>query len=112
MVFGSYIVAWIGAYAGLSTIPSMHNAESANAKRVWHVAGSISMGCAIWTMHFVGMLALSLPVTAHHHFLLTALSVLPAIAASYIALYFIERNKYYTWHFIGAGTCLGAGIGI
>ena len=112
VVFISYIVAWIGAYAGLSTIPSMRNAESVTAKRMWHFGGSLAMGCAIWSMHFVGMLALSLPVAVHHHFVLTALSVLPAIIASSIALYFIERDKYFTWHLIGAGIILGAGIGI
>ncbi|MCJ8318684.1 MAG: response regulator [Colwellia sp.] len=112
VVFISYIVAWIGAYAGLSTIPSMRNAESVAAKRLWHFSGSLAMGSAIWSMHFVGMLALSLPVAVHHHVVLTALSVLPAIIASYIALFFIERDKYYTWHLIGAGIVLGAGIGI
>ena len=111
VVFGSYIVAWIGAYAGLSTIPSMRNAQSIIAKRLWHFGGALAMGCAIWSMHFVGMLALSLPVAVHHHFVLTALSVLPAIAASYIALFFIERDNYNVWHLIGAGIILGAGIG-
>ncbi|MCJ8296449.1 MAG: response regulator [Colwellia sp.] len=112
VVLASYIVAWIGAYAGLSTIPSMRYAESVTAKRLWHIGGSLAMGCAIWSMHFVGMLALSLPVAVHHHLGLTALSVLPAIAASYIALFFIERDNYTTWHLIGAGIILGAGIGI
>ena len=111
VVFGSYIVAWIGAYAGLSTIPSMRQAQSVIARRLWHFGGAIAMGCAIWTMHFVGMLALSLPVVVHHHLLLTALSVLPAIAASFITLFFIERDNYNIWHLIGAGIILGAGIG-
>ncbi|WP_057831121.1 response regulator [Colwellia sp. TT2012] len=111
VVFASYIVAWIGVYAGLSTIPSMRNAESVTTKRLWHIGGSIAMGCAIWSMHFVGMLALSLPVAVHHHLVLTALSVLPAIAASYIALFFIDRDKYDSWQLIGAGIILGAGIG-
>jgi len=111
LVFGSYIVAWIGAYAGLSTIPSMRYSQSSSAKRLWHIGGSVAMGCAIWSMHFVGMLAFSLPVAVHHDLLLTALSVLPAIAASYIALFFIERDDYHAWYLIGAGVILGAGIG-
>ncbi|MBL4941756.1 MAG: response regulator [Colwellia sp.] len=111
LVFASYIVAWIGAYAGLSAIPSMRDVESIAAKRWWHFGGSLAMGCAIWSMHFIGMLALSLPVAVHHNFVLTALSVIPAIAASYITLFFIERNNYSTWHLIGAGIILGAGIG-
>lgn len=112
VVLASYIVAWIGAYAGLSTVPSMRHTESVTAKRIWMFGGSIAMGCAIWSMHFVGMLAFSLSVDVYHNILLTALSVVPAIAASSIALFFIERDNYHTWHLIAAGTILGAGIGI
>ena len=112
VVLASYIVAWIGAYAGLSTIPSMRYSRSVVAKRWWLFGGSLAMGCAIWSMHFVGMLAFSLPVEVHHNVGLTALSVLPAIAASCLALFFIERDNYHLWYLIGAGTTLGAGIGI
>jgi len=112
VVLGSYIVAWIGAYAGLSTVPSMRYTTSVTGKRLWHFGGSLAMGCAIWSMHFVGMLAFSLPVDVHHNVLLTALSVVPAIAASSIALLFIERDKYHVWYLLGAGVILGAGIGI
>ena len=111
LVVASYMVAWVGAYAGLSTIPSIRHAESIIAKRLWHFGGALAMGCAIWSMHFIGMLALTLPVAVHHHLFLTALSILPAIVVSYIALFFIERDKYNTWHLIGAGIILGAGIG-
>jgi NO-binding membrane sensor protein with MHYT domain len=31
------------------------------ARYVWATAGAISMGGGIWSMHFVGMLAFSLP---------------------------------------------------
>jgi len=112
IVIFSYLVACIGAYAGLSTVPSIHYAESKIAKRWWHIGGSIAMGCAIWSMHFIGMMAMTLPVAIHHHVVLTAVSVLPAIIASYIALYFIERDNYNTWHHVAAGVTLGAGIGI
>ncbi|EPJ55860.1 MAG: hypothetical protein OFPI_02400 [Osedax symbiont Rs2] len=112
IVLASYVVAWIGAYAGLSTIPSMRYSESVVAKRLWLFGGSLAMGCAIWSMHFVAMLAFSLPVEVHHNIGLTALSVLPAIAASSVALFFIERDNYQLWHLIGAGVILGAGIGV
>jgi len=111
LVLTSYLIAWIGAYAGLSTIPSMLYVESIVARRLWHFGGALAMGCAIWSMHFIGMLAFSLPVAVHHNFVLTALSVLPAIAASYIALLFIHRDNYSIWNLIGAGITLGAGIG-
>jgi len=111
VVFGSYIVAWIGAYAGLSTVPAIRLVETNKAKIAWKLTGAIAMGAAIWSMHFVGMLALYLPVNVEHHIGLTALSIVPAIIASYFALFFIERDHYLHSHLIYAGVLLGAGIG-
>jgi len=111
VVLGSYIVAWIGAYAGLSTVPAIRLVETNKAKIGWKLTGAIAMGAAIWSMHFVGMLALYLPVNVEHHVGLTALSIVPAIIASYFALFFIERDHYLHSHLVYAGVLLGAGIG-
>lgn len=111
VVLGSYIVAWIGAYAGLSTVPAIRLVETSKAKMAWKLTGAIAMGAAIWSMHFVGMLALYLPVNVGHHVGLTALSIVPAIIASYFALFFIERDHYQHSHLVYAGVLLGAGIG-
>ncbi len=111
LVLGSYIVAWVGAYAGLSTVPAIRLVETNKAKFAWKLTGAIAMGAAIWSMHFVGMLALYLPVNVEHHIGLTALSIVPAIIASYFALFFIERDHYLHSHLVYAGILLGAGIG-
>jgi len=111
VVLGSYIVAWIGAYAGLSTVPAIRLVETNKARIAWKLTGAIAMGAAIWSMHFVGMLALYLPVNVEHHVGLTTLSIVPAIIASYFALFFIERDHYQRSHLVYAGVLLGAGIG-
>jgi NO-binding membrane sensor protein with MHYT domain/two-component sensor histidine kinase len=50
------------------------------------------MGCGIWSMHFIGMLALRSPVLMSYDIPITALSLLIAVAASWFALYFASRQ--------------------
>jgi len=57
----------------------------------WIAGGSIAMGIGIWAMHFVGMLAVHLPVPVAYDPTLTAFSVTPAILASAVALYVLSR---------------------
>ena len=56
----SIVVAIQGAYVGLSL--AVQVAEAAGVRRRLLLAGSaLSLGVAIWSMHFVGMLAVRLP---------------------------------------------------
>ncbi len=62
------------------------------AAMLWTVGGSVSMGIGIWAMHFIGMLAFSLPVPVYYEISLTGLSIIPAILSSAIALFMIRRK--------------------
>jgi signal transduction histidine kinase len=50
------------------------------------VGGAIAMGCGIWSMHFIAMLALQLSVPIRYDVALTALSLVVAIVAAGLAL--------------------------
>ena len=52
----------------------------------WWIGGSLAMGTGIWSMHFVDMLAFSLPIALGYTKLLTALSWVAAVAVSAVAL--------------------------
>ncbi|CAN5360834.1 bifunctional diguanylate cyclase/phosphodiesterase [soil metagenome] len=52
----------------------------------WWAGGSLAMGTGIWAMHFVGMLAYSLPIEIGYTQLATFLSWVAAVAVSGIAL--------------------------
>ncbi|MGJ8680312.1 MHYT domain-containing protein [Paraglaciecola sp.] len=75
----------------------------------WTIGGALSMATGIWAMHFVGMLAFTLPVPVHYDIALTGLSILPAIFASAIALYMI-RSKRKKTKFIISAALMGLGI--
>lgn len=50
------------------------------------LAGSLALGCGVWGMHFIGMLAYQLCTTVTYDSDLTTASVLPSVAASWVAL--------------------------
>ena len=68
------------------------------------------MGVGIWSMHFVGMLAYHAGMPVAYDLLLTAASILIAVASSLLALWIGTRPDL-TWARIGgAGLILGSGI--
>src|SRR4051794_38071204 len=68
------------------------------------------MGTGIWSMHFVGMLAFSLPIAMAYHVTTTLLSMLIAVVVSAFALYVISRRKLTPQHFVAGGILMGLGI--
>jgi PAS domain S-box-containing protein len=56
----SVLIAALASYTALDLATRMR-AASGQASRAWLAAAAIAMGGGIWSMHFVGMLAFSLP---------------------------------------------------
>ena len=78
LVVLSVIVAIQGAYVGLSL--AVQVAEAAGVRRRLLLAGAaLSLGVAIWAMHFVGMLAVRLPFPVDYLVLPTLLSFLVCV---------------------------------
>lgn len=73
--------------------------------------GSIALGGGVWSMHFIGMLAFSLCTPVSYDIGLTALSFIPSIAASWVALNVISTAKPKLSQFVVGGILTGAGIG-
>ena len=73
--------------------------------------GSVALGGGVWSMHFIGMLAFSLCTPVSYNIGLTALSFIPSIAASWVALNVISIEKPRLSQFIVGGILVGAGIG-
>jgi diguanylate cyclase (GGDEF)-like protein len=79
-------------------------------KRVWLGGGAVSMGVGIWSMHFVGMLALSLPIPLGFDPAITMVSLALAIGVAYFALRVIASGML-TWPRLLSGALL-MGLGI
>jgi len=86
-------------------------AAGARVRPVWLIAGSLAMGIGIWSMHFVGMLALRLPVPISYRVDLVALSVLVAILAAAVAFALVSTEVAGRRLFWGGAVSMGAAIG-
>ncbi|WP_413586120.1 MHYT domain-containing protein [Bdellovibrio sp. HCB274] len=89
----SVLIATVGAYVALNIVLRIKESLGKNI-RFWLLAGSIAMGLGIWSMHFVGMLAMDMPgMMVGYDLGLSILSIIVAIGASMVAFYIVSRVK-------------------
>lgn len=109
IVILSVIIACLASYTALSMNDRIQQ-NSFFHRNFWLTMASIAMGLGIWSMHFIGMSALMLPVSMEYDILLTILSIFPAIFASYLAFYIANRTNKTSWPTTIAGIIMGLGI--
>lgn len=80
-------------------------------KKIALISGSFIMAGGIWSMHFVGMLAFNMGHGISYDPWLTALSLVPAILASYVTLKRLTRNNLNILQLFTNGVFVGGGIG-
>ena len=96
LVVLSVVVATIGAYVAIEIAQRARTAEG--RRRIqWTFGGALALGLGIWSMHFVGMLALTLPVLVWYDIPLIAASVLAAIIGCGIAFFIFDRAIVGPW---------------
>jgi diguanylate cyclase (GGDEF)-like protein len=78
--------------------------------RVWLIAGGISMGVGIWSMHFIGMLAFSLPIKLTYSIPITLISLGIAILISCFALAIASGTNLTARRLCLSSLVLGLGI--
>ncbi|WP_026042582.1 putative bifunctional diguanylate cyclase/phosphodiesterase [Pantoea sp. A4] len=91
LVSVSLIVAFIASFTALDTAGRVAVSQGWLA-RLWLVAGGTALGIGVWAMHFIGMLALMMPMRMHYDTHLTALSLVVAVVASILALAQVVRG--------------------
>lgn len=109
LVVFSLIVAMLASYTALNMAGRVSGTKG-KASLLWLIGGSVAMGFGIWSMHFVGMLAFSLPIALGYDLDLTLLSLCIAMASSAFALWLVCQKELPL-----VRLCLGAvlmGIGI
>jgi len=79
LVIISILAACGAAFVAVSTVPRIHRADTRKSANLWALAFGLSLGSGLWSMHFIAMLALNLPVGVHYDIPLTAISLLVAI---------------------------------
>ncbi|MFG0671011.1 MULTISPECIES: putative bifunctional diguanylate cyclase/phosphodiesterase [Pseudomonas] len=109
LVLISLCVAILASYTALDLAGRIATARG-YAASLWMIGGALAMGTGIWSMHFVGMLALQLPVELGYDLTLTACSLLIAVLSSGFALWLVSQPSLpFLQHALGA-LIMGAGI--
>ncbi len=111
LVVVSYLIASLGSYAFLQFAEQITGIVDRVLRLGWLAGGALAMGCGIWAMHFVGMLAHILPIPVSYDVVITALSAVPAILAAGVALHVVARPAVSARRLLIGGTLMGAGIG-
>ena len=105
----SVVIATLAAYAALD-LAGRVTAARGGVRFAWLTGGATAMGLGIWSMHYIGMLAYTLPVTVLYDWPTVLASLLAAIFASSVALFMASRNTMRPIHTAIAGLLMGLGI--
>lgn len=92
LVIASLITAILASYTALNMAGRVSSARG-RAAGLWLVGGSFAMGFGIWSMHFIGMLAFSLPIPLGYDLALTTLSLAIAVGSSAFALWLVCQSE-------------------
>ncbi len=110
----SIVISIIASFTAFGISERAVSTSNKTIELLWNLFGAVTMGLGIWAMHFVGMLALSLPVQITYDTTLTLISVIPAIGACSAVFWLMNhdpqscnRNRL-----LFSGILLGAGIGL
>ncbi|MDP9202410.1 MAG: ATP-binding protein [Gemmatimonadota bacterium] len=110
LVVLSVVVATIGAYVAVEIAQRVRAAEGRRRRILWTCGGALALGLGIWSMHFVGMLALHLPVLVWYDALLIFVSVVAAVGGCTIAFLIFNRATVSWWLLALASVFMGSAI--
>lgn len=109
LVVLSVLVAVFVSNTALSLFLRVARAQK-HQGRLWLWGGAMAMGAGIWATHFLGMLALRLPVRLTYDTITTAVSLGIAMVASLFALSLAAQSRPGTARLFCSACLLGGGI--
>lgn len=109
LVAFSVVIAVLAAYTALDLSGRIY-ANAGRARGIWLAGVALTMGIGIWSMHFVGMLALALPMRVEYGLSYVAASMLFAIGAAAFALWIAIRPSVRQAELMVAAIVMGIAI--
>ncbi|MGB0085890.1 MAG: MHYT domain-containing protein [Rhodomicrobiaceae bacterium] len=109
LVLLSISVAILGSFAGF-LIMARRGVFTSAPYKLKIVAGAATIGSSIWSMHFIAMLALGLPVPVDYDSLVTTISAFIAILLTGLGLYAASSGRISRYSVPAGGLLMGSGI--
>jgi NO-binding membrane sensor protein with MHYT domain len=106
----SFLVSVFGSYTALQLIRAVRAAGS-QGKGAWIMAASFALGGgAIWTMHFIGMLAYDMGMPVSYDAVKTFISLIIAVVVVGIGIWVVGSDDQSLPRLIVAGIITGLGV--
>jgi len=105
----SALIAILASYTTLE-IAGWVTQSRGSGRQLWLVMGASVMGIGIWSMHFIAMLAFSLPVAVNYDFLLVVVSLFVAALGAGQALLIISSPTVNVSTLLTGSVCMGIAI--
>lgn len=109
LIGASLLVALMAGFTGLSLTQGLAQ-RSTLQKKLSIALAAISLGGGIWSMHFVAMLGLQLPILFYYDAAVTLSSALVAILVVGVALLLLHFRERTPLVLVSAGSIVGLGI--
>ena len=109
LVFLSLLVAMVAGFTGLSLTKDL-SSKSFSQRKVAVALASFALGGGIWSMHFVAMLGLQMPMLFYYDAAITLVSALIAIFLVAVALGLLHFANRTPVTIVVAGAITGVGI--
>src|SRR3569623_220384 len=110
MICLSVLVAMLAYYTALDLAQRISKNQLPRYRHIWLIGGAVAMGVGIWAMHFVGLLALSLPFELGYDMWTTLLSLGIAVIVSWFALHTATCRRVQLRRVLIGGVLMGFGI--
>ena len=110
LVVLSYLISVFGSFTALQLAIRIPNAKS-DERSKWIAGAAVALGgCGIWTMHFIGMLAFSIPTQIRYNPLLTGASLIICIGVVAAGFYIVGSGNESILTFVQGGVVAGLGV--
>lgn len=106
----SFLIAVTGAFVALTAAAAIRKSNGKISVSNSLAAGIALGGIGVWSMHFIGMVALRLDVGTAYAPLETAVSLVAAVLASALALAYVAKAPEQFSRVLLAGFLLGMGV--
>lgn len=106
----SFAVATLASFTAPKLSSRILGAPNRTARWAWTGGGAVALGFGIWSMHFLGMLAMSMPFELTYDTSLTALSAVVAVLASGLALTIMGAERLTLQRLMAGGAVMGLAI--
>jgi len=106
----AYLVAVSACYVTLVFAERIGQTRTMARRRAWSLMGALSFGFGVWGMHFIAMLAFTVPTRVHYDLFVTLASLLIVVLAGLMAMPALSQPDLTLGQRLKAGLVLSVGI--